>query len=86
MATAYEWTVEELDGEDIVDSHCFPSYAEAKRNLSPGDVLVLRKLKSNIDGDSVDDFAYAYVVGGKLPVTFSDGTWVPAKYLREANG
>lgn len=85
MATAYEWTVEEMDGEDIVDSQCFDSFAAAKASLETGSVLVLRKLKSNRDRDSVDSFAYAYLVNGKLPTEFDDGSKVPACYLREAN-
>lgn len=85
MATAYEWTVEEMDGDDIIDSRCFDSFAEAKAGLEPGCVLVLRKLKSNRDGDSVDAFAYAYLTNGALSAEFDDGSKVPARYLREAN-
>lgn len=84
MATAYEWVVEEMDGEDIEDTHCFDSLKEAKTALGPGDCLALRKMKSNRDADSVDSFAYAYMDSGKLPEKFDDGSFVPARYLREA--
>lgn len=83
MATAYEWAVEEMDGDDVVDSICFDTCAAARASISPGDVLVLRKLKSNRDGDSVDSFAYAYPVGGVMPAEFDDGSSVPERFRRE---
>lgn len=84
MATAYEWVVEEMDGEDIEDTHCFDSLNEARAALKPGDCLALRKLKSNRDGDSVESFSYAYLANGKLPAEFDDGSAVSDRYLREA--
>ena len=83
MATAYEWAVEEMDGEDVEDTHTFDTLAEAKAAMCDGDVLVLRKLKSNRDGDSVESFAYAYPKGDVLPVEFDDGSCVPERFHRE---
>lgn len=84
MATAYEWVVEEMDDEDIVDVQVFDSFSEAKAALDDGCVLALRKLKSNRDGDSVDCMAYAYFENGELDCWFDDGGRVPARYLQEA--
>jgi hypothetical protein len=84
MATAYEWTIEEYDGEDIIDSIVFDSYEEARHFLSEQQKLVLRKLRSNKEEDSVDTMAYAYLtLTGELPQTFDDGSKVPVRFRKE---
>jgi hypothetical protein len=84
MATEYEWVVEEMDGEDIGDVHCFESFLDAKAALEEGCVLALRKLKSNRACDSVDSFSYAYLNNGKLPFEFDDKSKVPVRFLAES--
>lgn len=84
MATEYEWIVEEIaeDGE-VWDVFSFDSLTEALENMGEGDILALRKMKSNSECDSVDDMAYAYVKNGVLPVEFDDGKAVPKKFHKE---
>lgn len=83
MATEYEWVIEEMDGEDIVDVRSFDTLHDALKDRGDSDAVALRKARSNQDLDSVDSFSYAYLADGKLPSEFCDGSRVPAKFFEE---
>lgn len=81
----YEWVVEEMDGEDIVDTFQFTTYKEALAfKAKQGASFVIGLVRDVIDayGD-LDDRAWAYVENGVLPSTFDNGKPVPAKYRTE---
>ncbi len=96
MSVTYEWDVEELDGPDapdveIVDHHHCDSYAEAVVILgrlgAPGRIVLVRDVGNNLEG--LTDRAWAYLVDGKLPDTFTygadedSGIRVPKRFHQE---
>lgn len=72
----YEWSIEIMDGEDIVDSN----FAEKLKDLdlSEGELVLVRRTGNEIDGET--DRLWAYVKDGKLPDTFSDSMGTPIAY------
>ena len=94
-SVGYEWdvevvadgdTVEHEDGEVLEHDHC-GSYAEAKRKASEMPPEGCRFVIALVRDDQ-DRRAWAYVEGGKLPETFTDGLGheyktVPKRFINE---
>lgn len=84
MATQYEWIVEELEGEDIVNVNHWDTYAEALKgaeDLGPHRIGLVRESGGYLNWTK----AWAYVVDGVLPADMLDAydnvvTHVPKKY------
>jgi len=72
----YEWSVEIMDGEDIVDSN----FADKLKDLdrSEGELVLVRRTGNEVDGET--ERLWAYVKDGKLPATFSDAMGTPIAY------
>jgi len=91
-----EWLLEELEEDgsadpDILDTHCFPTLAEARAFAAQCD-LPLRFGLVRDRGDDLEgivDRQWAYVEDGKLPERFDwgggedGGAKVPARYHNE---
>ncbi|KKL88576.1 hypothetical protein LCGC14_1923300 [marine sediment metagenome] len=88
--TYIEWTVEELVGDDIVDSNFAASYAEV-RGMVAGKVGVFRfgLVRDYSPPDSqVMERSWAYIVHGLLAAEFTDAydnpvAKVAVRYFRE---
>jgi hypothetical protein len=86
----YEWDIETVDGEDVVD-HYFSdkldyTKAEFSEAIKAGTLTLVRTVGNDYDG--VTERTWAYVKDGKLPTMFSDcyGTEihkVPIKFHKE---
>jgi hypothetical protein len=85
MATAYEWTAEEIDAHgDITDVSFWDKLAEIPDlDLTrPGfDYGLLKRVGNEAAGET--HRAYAYIRSGKLEATFDDGTKVPQRFHDE---
>lgn len=84
-----EWLVEELEDTtpdaDIIDTHCFPTLAEARAFAAlcaPPVIIGLVRDRGN-DLEGLLDRQWAYVEDGKLPEYFDGGILVPAKFHKE---
>ncbi|WKV20542.1 hypothetical protein 16Q_149 [Pseudomonas phage 16Q] len=85
MSIYYEWRVEEIDGDDIVDSADFPDYSQALKFRTcmnePTRLVLVR--------DSEHSRAWAYMNSdGKLPESFCDAhnqvvAKVPQRFHKE---
>lgn len=83
MTTDYEWCVEEMDGEDIVDNHFCDDYAECVEHSEAGDAIALVCSIGN-ESEGLQDRDWAYVVDGKLPGEFpAMGRKVPKRFHAE---
>lgn len=84
----YEWTLEELDGENIVDSNFASSLSFFCKDSLEGKDLGLVRNEGNED-KGVTDRYWAYVKDGKLPEFFTNangddtGIAVPQKYHKQ---
>jgi len=85
---SYEWDIETLEGEDVVDHHHsdkldFLNLPRAVPNEHGGhEVLVLVRDVGNWE-DGLISRTWAYVQSGTLPETFDDGTKVPKRFHAE---
>lgn len=90
MKTFYEWTVEEMDGEDVVEASHFDTYKKAMNFFEPGNHIGLVR-DEVIEAEGVIDRQWAYIKDGKLPEYFStamgkdDGAKVPQRFHKEFN-
>lgn len=66
----YEWTLEETEDGDIIDSDFSDTLDFNKADLAGKDLGLVRNEGNEIDG--VNDRYWAYVKDGKLPEYFSD--------------
>lgn len=89
MPAEYEWDVEEMDGEDIVDHHFCDSLAEARSFAKDGDLVVLVCRYENWSRGTTHT-SWAYLLeDGSLPADFTDAYGrptrkVPKKFHNEA--
>ena len=75
----YEWTIETIDDDDIVDVDFSDTLNFAPE---PNQRVGLRRYKGNsIDG--IIEGEYVYPINGKLPIQFEDGLEIPARYHAE---
>lgn len=85
----YDWTLETLDGEDIIDNDFSDKLTFDKYDLAGKDLGLVRNEGNEADG--ITDRFWAYVKDGKLPEYFSDsmGTLisikVPQRFHKELN-
>ena len=81
---AYEWVVEELDGEDVMDSNGFERIGDA---LQLADTLSRHYCRCRIalrrdtwdEYDGLEDRGYAYTREGRV---YTDGTRFPKRLLK----
>jgi len=82
----YEWVVEVMDGDDIVDTRAWDTLAEAQRDAQGERAVVVLVRNVWCDG-GLDDRAWAYPADGVLPRVATDAGGrdfkVPQKYLKE---
>ena len=84
----YEWTLEEIDNGDVVDSYFSDTLTFDKNLLGMNTLLGLVRNEGN-ENDGVTDRLWAYVKNSKLPEYFSNadgqqvGYKVPVKYHKE---
>ena len=84
----YEWTLEEIDNGDVVDSYFSDTLTFDKNLLGMNTLLGLVRNEGN-ENDGVTDRLWAYVKNSKLPEYFSNadgqqvGYKVPVKYHNE---
>ena len=87
--TTYEWTLETLENDEIVDSDFSDKLTFDKNDLSGKDLGLVRNEGNEADG--LTDRYWAYVKDGKLPEYFSDGNnenigiKVPQRFHKELN-
>jgi hypothetical protein len=80
----YEWDIEEVDGEDILDHN----FLDAPRKPGENERLVLVRDVRSVEGTSIDRM-WAYVENMRLPETFSycaespTNLLVPARFHRQ---
>lgn len=86
----YEWDVETVDGDEIVNHNHYDKISEIPFDLANNERLVLvRDIYDECDG--LKDRAWAYVQGGRLPTHF-ENPWqeptirVPNKFHKELKG
>ena len=86
LRTSYEWTAEEWDREEHIDS----DFANKLKDLYPIDrrvrIGLVKSIGNEIDG--LVDREWAYADNGKLPenfslADFSEGAKVPKRFLKE---
>jgi hypothetical protein len=80
MAVTYEWDVEEMDGDDIVDHNHFDTYAEALAfaNSShmrgkPWRMVLVRDVGNDVEGLTNRAWAYLDYARLRLPKFFDYG-------------
>jgi len=87
----YEWDIETVDGEDILD-HChatsLTSLALRVPDCPEGQLQRLVLVRDLWNGEHLKNRTWAYVVDGKLPEFFKDEMdhpqeRVPARFKRE---
>jgi len=89
----YEWTVEIMDCDDVIDTHGYDSYRQALESAledrAAGKVAVIvlvRHTWNNVDGD-LDDRQWAYFedgdMGGTLPAAFDGGARMLPRFAAE---
>jgi len=82
MAVTYEWVVEQMDGEEIVDTSAFDTLAEAMKFAGTDCVICLRRdVSEDIDGEPWDikDRQYAY----PGDTEFEHGAAIPKKLMAD---
>jgi hypothetical protein len=86
MSITYEWVVECLNDEDIIEVRHESNYAAAvavtPKDGTPYQIALVRDRHNNIDED-LEDRAWAYIEDGRLLETFDNGIAVPKKYRDE---
>jgi hypothetical protein len=85
MKTIYEWSVNEMDGEDIVENHFCESLVKSgfvSSEINENLTLELVKSKYKSDGEIVDR-QYCCVESMGLPSEFDGGDSVPCRFVRE---
>lgn len=87
MTVQYEWDVEEVEDDEILDHHHDENVRTLLRvwfsEIATGTArLVLVKNVGN-DVDGLIHRAWAYVENDKLPDEFDDGSKVPQRFKRE---
>ena len=70
--TVYEWAVEYMDGEDIVDAVQQDTFAQVKALADKAENTELVLVRNVWDGNDLEDRSWAYIEDGKLPEYFSD--------------
>jgi len=89
--TIYEWTVEIMDGEDIIDACFYETLAEAKSFAAsidgPIDIGLVRDVWDEDEG--LLSRSWAYLKNGALPPTLNEagddfGYAIPRRFLAEA--
>lgn len=84
----YEWTLEEIDNGDVVDSDFSDTLTFDKSLLGMNTLLGLVRNEGN-ENDGVTDRLWAYVKDGKLPEYFTNANGqtvsykVPVKFHNE---
>lgn len=84
---SYEWTLEEIEDGDIIDSDFSETLSFDKHYLVGNDLGLVRSEGNEEDGKT--DTVWAYVKNGKLPEYFSDsmgvtmGIKVPQRFHKE---
>jgi hypothetical protein len=84
MPVEYEWDVEEMDGDEIVDHHFCGSFAEAKEVAADGDpdskwvVVLVCKVEDYNRGLTHTSWAYLRE-DGTLPADFTDAGGRPTR-------
>jgi hypothetical protein len=88
MTVTIDWLLEEIErgtDPDIIDTHCFPTLAEARAFAMtcelPTRLGLVRDRGNDLEG--LLDRQWAYVEDGKLPEYFDGGILVPAKFHKE---
>jgi len=87
MVVYYEWVMETMDGDDIVDVDHADTYADAVRRASNGARIgLVRDHDRHDDGDA--ERSWAYITDGRLPEWFTDAgdaptIKVPKRFHRE---
>lgn len=84
----YEWTLETLEGEDVVDSDFSDSLSFDKDQLPGKDLGLVRNVGNEAQG--ITDRSWAYVKDGALPEYFTDSAGariakVPERFIKELN-
>ena len=82
ICTTYGWVVEQMEGDEIVDTSEFETRSEAENAATGGDAIALIKHRHTI-ADGEIERTYAYLADGQLPARFENGDPVPA-YLAKA--
>jgi len=70
MSVKYEWTIEELEDGEVIDSDFRDKLSDFKYFPADMDLGLVRNEGNDIDG--VTDRVWAYVKDGKLPEYFQD--------------
>lgn len=88
--TEYEWDVETVENEygDVVDHDQQPSYKSCIDTVNRFpcevghhyDIVLVRDVFAS---DDLVDRSWAYMVNGKLPERFENGTQVPKRFHME---
>ena len=81
----YEWDIETIDEHGHIEDH---NHARRLKDLTKADedgyTYQLVLVKTIWDSmDNLKDRDWAYEKNGKLPVTFSGGSKVPERYIKE---
>ncbi len=79
LQTKYEWCIEVMDGEDIVDNHFEDTLAELESSLTDGELVLCRVEGNEVEGAT--DTLWAYVVDGKLPEYFSNSNQQATNFI-----
>lgn len=78
MQVKYEWTMEIIEDDEIVDSDFSDSLSFDKSRLEGNDLGLVRNEGNENEG--VTDRLWAYVKDGKLPQFFSNANGLPTGY------
>jgi hypothetical protein len=84
--TEYDWLVEEMEDEDVIEVNDFETLIEAKdfaNGLTDYGIALVRYVYCTIDGDQLER-GYAYLENGKLPTHFDDGNKVPKRFVENS--
>lgn len=85
MKTFYEWVVNEMDDEYILENYFFDTYADATRFVSTlnGSYEIELKRDKVDECVGVVDRGYAQLKDGKLDEYFDNGPKVPQRFHQE---
>lgn len=73
MAIDYEWDVEEMDGEEIVDHHFCDSFSEARDLATEGNMKIVLVCRVENWDRGTTAVSWAYLgEDGSLPEFFTD--------------
>ena len=81
--TEYDWLVEEMEDEDVIEVNDFATFVDAMNyanGIGEHGIALVRYVYCTIDGDQIGR-GYAYLKDGKLPTHFDDGNKVPKRFL-----